>query len=491
MFNPFSCNHINLTGRMRAMARSIGRNKMHNLMLVMIVHALINTCSCAPLNSRSSSLPESVVISSSPSPASSSSPSSFETESQSARENEVADSKEYYDPAAFYGLNRFEGDILGTYPTNNESESVLNYHAISDTNYLWPNGELVYEIDSSLANHRGLIQQAMQHISSMSGGCIKFKERSSEPAYVWMHQSQGCYSQVGRQGGAQELSLGRGCHVVGVVIHEILHALGFFHHHSRSDRDEFLRINYENINPQAYPQFQKLGDHENQLFTEFDYGSIMIYGSTAFSKDGYAKTMTPLRSSGTSLSDPGYKSSMTDKDVTALKKLYQCGGSDNNKIVITPSPVVDKGGNGGNGGLIGGRSTIYPPLPDFPGIRPINPSIRPIWPTGYPWPKDEISTAMPTSDATSSTSVPSSTSTSTVSPSTSIPIVVVTDGNSGVSVTRPDGSILTPPPPGSMLPPYPPMPDPLPPFNPSIVARASKNAEDSKSQKMNLKMKIK
>ena len=40
-------------------------------------------------------------------------------------------------------------------------------------------------------NHRSLIKQAMDHITQMTGGCIKFKERTIESDYVYMYQSQG------------------------------------------------------------------------------------------------------------------------------------------------------------------------------------------------------------------------------------------------------------------------------------------------------------
>ncbi|RWS20939.1 astacin-like metalloprotease toxin 1 [Leptotrombidium deliense] len=132
-----------------------------------------------------------------------------------------------------------------------------------------------------------------------------------------------CYSAVGRQGNVQELSLGQGCHVSGVVIHELLHALGFYHYHSRSDRDQYLRIYTQNIIPSMVSQFDKLTPFQNKIYTDFDYDSIMIYGSTAFSKDGRSPTMMPIKA-GITLSDPGYKFGLTDKDVTSIKKLYGC-----------------------------------------------------------------------------------------------------------------------------------------------------------------------
>uniref|UniRef100_A0A0P4WGL6 Metalloendopeptidase n=1 Tax=Scylla olivacea TaxID=85551 RepID=A0A0P4WGL6_SCYOL len=56
-----------------------------------------------------------------------------------------------------------------------------------------------------------------------------------------------CSSAVGKVGGGQSLSLGTGCVHVGVVIHELMHAVGFWHEQSRYDRDSFVTIRWENI----------------------------------------------------------------------------------------------------------------------------------------------------------------------------------------------------------------------------------------------------
>ncbi len=50
--------------------------------------------------------------------------------------------------------------------------------------------------------------------------------------------------------GAQDISLDDGCvsrDYPGIVLHELMHAAGFFHWHTRPDRDSFVRIDFNNI----------------------------------------------------------------------------------------------------------------------------------------------------------------------------------------------------------------------------------------------------
>lgn len=51
-----------------------------------------------------------------------------------------------------------------------------------------------------------------------------------------------------------------------------MHALGFYHEHNRSDRDDYVEIIYENIQEEAKNMFIKLSPDANRLFTTYDYG---------------------------------------------------------------------------------------------------------------------------------------------------------------------------------------------------------------------------
>lgn len=59
-----------------------------------------------------------------------------------------------------------------------------------------------------------------------------------------------CCSYVGRRGGGpQAISIGKNCDKFGIVVHELGHVIGFWHEHTRPDRDEHVSIIRENIQP--------------------------------------------------------------------------------------------------------------------------------------------------------------------------------------------------------------------------------------------------
>lgn len=61
----------------------------------------------------------------------------------------------------------------------------------------------------------------------------------------WPHR---CWSFLGMTGGSQTLSLQTpACMWSGVASHELMHALSFVHEHSRSDRDTYVTILWDNI----------------------------------------------------------------------------------------------------------------------------------------------------------------------------------------------------------------------------------------------------
>lgn len=126
--------------------------------------------------------------------------------------------------------------------------------------------------------------------------CIKFVPRSNQRDYVSIERSSnGCWSTVGRVGGRQVLNLQKdSCfRRIGTILHELMHAIGFLHEHTRYDRDQFVDIYYLNVRFDAISNFWKESKDETRTYgIGYDLGSVMHYSQRAFSWNGF-RTVEP------------------------------------------------------------------------------------------------------------------------------------------------------------------------------------------------------
>ncbi len=84
--------------------------------------------------------------------------------------------------------------------------------------------------------------------------CIKFyQEKSTDFIHVTYGNTSCSSNSVGRKLGQQIITLGSACanRGIGSMIHEFLHALGFYHEHQRPDRDENVFFYPENLKDTA------------------------------------------------------------------------------------------------------------------------------------------------------------------------------------------------------------------------------------------------
>ncbi|XP_063586085.1 astacin-like [Penaeus indicus] len=218
---------------------------------------------------------------------------------------------------ALYNAHLFEGDIKGVAGQKPGEER----SAIIGSQYLWPGGVVPYVI-------AGLYEQqilaGMQEI--MDKTCIRFVERTTESDYIYITTSGvsggGCWSYVGMMGGWQEVSLDQyGCIYHGTIIHELMHAIGFFHEQCRKDRDNYVTINYQNIDPSMAYNFD-IDQNSQYVGENYQYDSIMHYGKYAFSIQwGVLETIVPLQD-GVDLTDPYDKDHMLQTDANQINNLY-------------------------------------------------------------------------------------------------------------------------------------------------------------------------
>ena len=71
------------------------------------------------------------------------------------------------------------------------------------------------------------------------------------------------------------------CLQFGTLLHELGHAIGFWHEHSRPDRDDFIRVHKERVRVGEEFNFkvESWGELDN-MNVPYDVSSIMHYGST-------------------------------------------------------------------------------------------------------------------------------------------------------------------------------------------------------------------
>jgi hypothetical protein len=158
----------------------------------------------------------------------------------------------------------------------------------------WPNGVVPYE--DNLASRHPTMVAAMKYWhdrtriafikSSTQGARIKFVNPTDRVC-----QTDGVGAGFPREVRVNTASCG-----VPEAVHELGHALGFFHEHQRTDRDSFVKVNTGCIQSGKASDFSKFG---SSGFNNgpYDITSIMQYGSTAFldaSVPGCTATITDI-----------------------------------------------------------------------------------------------------------------------------------------------------------------------------------------------------
>jgi len=206
--------------------------------------------------------------------------------------------------ARYAALHPNKGDVEECTELEVEGQSVevdpLN--ALIDEKYKWPANTAYYSIVESgyTTDQLALIEEGiadLQRLTDIDGvSCIQILPRTTQTDYISVENYSGCSSYVGRIGGRQRLSLVDSCVIRhGTIMHEFLHAFGFHHEQKRTDRDDWVIINWENIQPGYENNFLKLGEDVITLLgTPYDYGSVMHYGAYGFAIDPSVPTIITI-----------------------------------------------------------------------------------------------------------------------------------------------------------------------------------------------------
>src|SRR5438105_7213676 len=238
------------------------------------------------------------------------------------------------------GVAIAEGDIvLGSAPAiaRMRDHGDLKALAIDRSVLLWPVGpsgahEVPYIYE---AGTKANIDDAVAMFNAIFAGIIQWVPRVAQSDYVSFNLTGpggSCNSSVGRVGGKQQIAGDPNCSA-GNLLHEMGHAIGFWHVQSDAAQGQFLNIRYDIMDPRWRAQYRVIPNA--RTLDGYDYGSIMHYGPLVQST-----TPDPLTASTMPNGiDIGQRIGYSASDVDAVKRLY--GSTPSGVTVSTNPPGLD------------------------------------------------------------------------------------------------------------------------------------------------------
>lgn len=135
---------------------------------------------------------------------------------------------------------------------------LLCVDSLSGNSLLFPDGIVNYCFLPEYRNKsRGRIRKAMAIVTKLT--CVKFEEvvygNPTDFCVKIGNEDRKCRSYVGYDSEFPErmmMSIDTNVCTKGVIVHELFHVLGFFHEHTRPDRDDSVRIVWRNVPKRKY-----------------------------------------------------------------------------------------------------------------------------------------------------------------------------------------------------------------------------------------------
>lgn len=191
---------------------------------------------------------------------------------------------------------------------------------------LWTDGIMPYAFSANVsAGNRLLMREAMDEIECKAN--IHFIPRTSEFNYIFIQSSSGNNSYVGMLGGSQTVNIYNWDYTF-IMAHELMHALGFQHEQSRTDRVSYVQINYQNVCQNCCS-----GQSCNYAFDvvptadtvgTYDFDSVMHYEQYGFSINGQP-TITVLPPYQAWQDEIGQRTHLSTGDINGLRSRYGLG----------------------------------------------------------------------------------------------------------------------------------------------------------------------
>jgi hypothetical protein len=183
----------------------------------------------------------------------------------------------------------------------------------------WPGGTVPFRFDANVnATQRLQAEAAMAIIESLAQ--VDFIVRTSQSAFLHIQSGTANFSTtIGYSGSAETIELFN-WNTQGIVIHELMHALGFYHEQCRTDRNSYVTIVTANIEPGTEHNFAIAAG--STRLGPYDFGSLMHYSRCALTVCGSCTPGCETILAPGHEDEIGQRSAVSALDAHGIRSLY-------------------------------------------------------------------------------------------------------------------------------------------------------------------------
>lgn len=215
------------------------------------------------------------------------------------------------------GLAIAYGDVILGKPETKDGAEITHGFYEPEIPQTWDRPVIPYAINPNLPNPKR-VELALQYFAQNTP--VSFTPyRGENDAIVFEPGNDQCFSALGKTGGVQPIRLSEGCGTP-QIIHEIMHALGFIHEQSRTDRDQYVEVLWPNIQEKYKLQFGEVPPNLMEILKDspFDFHSAMLYRTDAFALSPDRPTLKSKVDTAISPVPQG----LSEEDIRRLNRLY-------------------------------------------------------------------------------------------------------------------------------------------------------------------------
>jgi hypothetical protein len=164
---------------------------------------------------------------------------------------------------------------------------------VADPGSLWPSGIVYYQITNGSGDQTNL-STALTTFNSDFTGAVQWVNGTGSGTYVQIY-----FDPNNKTGSCDVNSIGYPLHPPPVVtmggsgtcsistlLHEMGHIIGLYHEFTRTDRDSYVTVNYNNAIKGSWTADFAINTQNQQLLTPYDYASVMQYPPYVLSRNG-------------------------------------------------------------------------------------------------------------------------------------------------------------------------------------------------------------